>query len=283
MSPKTYNLRNREPSNGDDAHVDVSADTQTVDSEPFEINTIHSLILLQQEEVTSLLSFGNDLLTNYTDFDDISSVTSELTVAEAELVRLTKFLDLHISNTDFAPHANKLTSIKLDICRFMVSVARSKRSSCSGSNSNDPPAPAAATSDLPSSSSSHHPHRDDSTAVPPLTNAVSFSSTTFEPNMPLSNNLQTSLFGITQSVDTSTHENAIDPAPISTTNALHDNTDTVPPQRRLTLPKIQPPVFQSDPLAWLDWFGPLPSTALQPRKRKRSSTYKLLSLENQKH
>ena len=185
MPPKPYNLRNREPSNGDDAHVDVSADTQTVDFEPSEINTIHSLILLQQEEVASLLSFGNDLLTNYTDFDDISSVTSELTVAEAELVRLTKSLALHISTTDFAPHANKLTSIKLDIRRFKVSVARSKRSSCSGSNSNDPPAPAAATSDLPSSSSSHHPHGDDSTAVPPLTNAVSFSSTSFEPNMPL--------------------------------------------------------------------------------------------------
>ena len=255
MPPKTYNLRNREPSNGDDAHVDVSADTQTVDSEPSEINTIHSLILLQQEEVASLLSFGNALLTNYTDFDDISSVTSELTVAEAELVRLTKSLALHISTTDFAPHANKLTSIKLDIRRFKVSVARSKRSSCSGSNSNDSPAPAAATSDLPSSSSSHHPHGDDSTAVPPLTNAVSFSSTTFEPNMPLSNNLQTNPFGITQSVDTSTHENAIDPASISTTNALHNNTDTVPPQRRLTLPKVQPPVFQGDPLAWLDWFG----------------------------
>ena len=110
MPPITYNLRNRDPSNGDDAHVDVSADTQTVDSEPSEINTIHSLILLQQEEVASLLSFGNDLLTNYTDFDDISSVTSELTVAEAELVRLTKSLALHISTTDFAPHANKLTS-----------------------------------------------------------------------------------------------------------------------------------------------------------------------------
>ena len=39
MPPNTYNLRNREPSNGDDAHVDVSADTQTVDSEPSEINT----------------------------------------------------------------------------------------------------------------------------------------------------------------------------------------------------------------------------------------------------
>ena len=255
MPPKTYNLRNREPSNGDDAHVDISADTQTVDSEPSEINTIHSLILLQQEKVASLLSFGNDLLTNYTDFDDISSVTSELAVAEAELVRLTKSLALHISTTDFAPHANKLTSIKLDIRRFKVSVARSKRSSCSGSNSNDSPAPAAATSDLPSSSSSHHPHGDDSTAVPPLTNAVSFSSTTFEPNMPLSNNLQTNPFGITQSVDTSTHENAIDPASISTTNTLHDNADNVPPQRRLTLPKFQPPVFQGDPLAWLDWFG----------------------------
>ena len=105
MPPKTYNLRNREPCNGDDAHVDVSADTQTVESEPS-----------------------------------------------------------------------------------------------------------------------------------PLTNAVSFSSTTFEPNMLLSNNLQTNPFGITQLVDTSTHENAIDPAPISTTNALHDNTDTVPPQRRLILP-----------------------------------------------
>ena len=42
MPPKTYNLRNREPSNGDDAHVDVSADTQTVDSEPSEINTIQN-------------------------------------------------------------------------------------------------------------------------------------------------------------------------------------------------------------------------------------------------
>ena len=257
MPPETYNLRNREPSNGDDAHVAVSADTQTVDSEPSEINTIHSLILLQQEDVASLLSFGNDLLTNYTDFDDISSITSELTAAEAELAQLTKSLALHISTTDFAPHANKLTSIKLDIRRFKVSVARSKRSSCGGGNSNYTPAPAAATSDHDnlSSPSSHHPHGDDSTAVPPLTNAVSFSSTTFEPNMPSSNNLQTNSFGITQSVDTSTHENAIDPASISTTNALHDNTDTVPPQRGLTLPKIQPPVFQGDPLAWLDWFG----------------------------
>ena len=239
MPPKTYNLRNREPSNGDDAIVDVSADTQTVDSEPSEIKTIHSLILLQQEELASLISFGNDLLTNYTDFYDISSVTSELTVAEAELVRLTKSLALHNSTTDFASHANKLTSIKLDIRRFKVSVTRSKKSSCSGSNS-------AAISDLPSSSSSHHPHGDDSSAVPPLTNTVSFSSTTSEPNMPLSNNLQTNLFGITQSVDTSTRENAIDPASISTTNALHDNTDTVPPQCWLTLPKIQPPVFQGD-------------------------------------
>ena len=74
----------------------------------------------------------------------------------------------------------------------------------------------------------------------------------FEPNMPLSNNLQTNPFGITQSVDTSTHENAIDPASISTTNGLHGNTDTVPPPRGLTLQKIQPPVFQGNPLAWLD-------------------------------
>ena len=29
----------------------------------------------------------------------------------------------------------------------------------------------------------------------------------------------------------------------------------MPRQRRLTLPKIQPPVFQGVPLAWLDWFG----------------------------
>ena len=120
-------LRNCLPFNGDDAHVNVSADTQIVHSEPSEMNTIHSLILLQQEEVTSLLSFGNDLLTNNTDFDDISSVTSELPVAEAELVRLTKLLALHISITDFAPHANKLTSIKLDIRRFNISVARSRR------------------------------------------------------------------------------------------------------------------------------------------------------------
>ena len=55
------------------------------------MNTIHILILLQQEEVASVLSFGNDLLTNDTDFDDISSVTSNLPVAEAELLRLTKF------------------------------------------------------------------------------------------------------------------------------------------------------------------------------------------------
>ena len=259
MPPKSYNLRNREPSNGDDAHVDVSADTQIVDSEPSEMNTIHSLILLQQEEVARLLSFANDLRTNYTEFDDISSVTSELTVAEAELVRLTKSSALRISTTDFAPHGNKLISIKLDIRRFKVSVARSKRSSCGGSNSNDPPAPAAATSDLshhtPSSSSSHHPHGDNSTAVLPLTNAVSFSSTNFEPKMRLSNNLQTNPFGITQSPDTSAHVIAIDPASISTTNALPHNTDTVPPQRRLNLPKIQSHVFQGNPLAWLDWFG----------------------------
>ena len=44
MPAEIYNLRNREPSNGDDAHVDVSADTQTVDSEPSGMNTIHSLI-----------------------------------------------------------------------------------------------------------------------------------------------------------------------------------------------------------------------------------------------
>ena len=261
MPLKTYNLRNRELSNGDNAHIDVSTDTQTVDSEPSEMNTCHNLILLQQEEVARLLSFGNDLLTNYTDFDNISSVTSEFTVVEAELVRLTTSLALHIPTTDFEPHANKLTSIKLDIRRFKVSVTRSKRSFCGGggSNSNDPPTPAPATSDIshhiPSSSSSHHPHGDNCTAIPPLPNAVSFSLTTFEPNMPVSHILQTNPFGKTQSLDTSAHVNAIDPASISTTNALHDNTDTVPPQRRLTLPKIQPPVFQGDPLAWLDWFG----------------------------
>ena len=129
MPPKTLrNLRNRDPCNGNDAHVDVSADTQTVDPEPSEMNTIHILILLQQEEVASLLSFGNDLLNNDTDFVDISSVTSVLTVAEAELVRLTKSLTLHISTTDFAPHANKFISIKLDFRRLKVLVARSKRS-----------------------------------------------------------------------------------------------------------------------------------------------------------
>ena len=111
--PNTYKLRNRAPSNGDDAHVDVSADTQTVVSEPSEMNTIHILILLQQEEVVRVLSFGNDLLTNDTDFDDISSVTSNLTVAEAELLRLTNSLAIHISTTGFAPQVNKLTSIKL--------------------------------------------------------------------------------------------------------------------------------------------------------------------------
>ena len=176
MPPKSYNLRNREPSNGDDVHVEVSTDTQTGDSERSEMNTIHSLILLLQEVVASLLSFGNGLLTDYTDFDDISSVTSELPVAEAELVRLTKSLALHISTSDFAHHANKLTSITLGIRCFKESVARSKRSACGGSNSNDPPAPAAATSDLPhnipSSSSSHHPLGHNSSAVPPLTNAI---------------------------------------------------------------------------------------------------------------
>ena len=162
-------------------------------------------------------------------------------------------------------------------------------SSCGGSNSNDPPAPAAATSDLshdiPSSSSSHHPHGDNSTAVPPLTNAVSISSTNFEPNTLLSNNLQTNFFGFTQSLDTSAHGNAIDPASISTTNALHHNTDTVPPQRRLTLPKSQPPVFQGDPLAWLDWFclftATIDSAAIS--QAEKTSTYKLLFLENQEH
>ena len=54
MPRKTYNLRNRQPSNGDDAHVDVSADTQTVNSEPSKLNTTRSLILLQQEDVASL-------------------------------------------------------------------------------------------------------------------------------------------------------------------------------------------------------------------------------------
>ena len=185
MPPKSYNLRNREPSNGDDVHVEVSTDTQTGDSERSEMNTIHSLILLLQEVVASLLSFGNGLLTDYTDFDDISSVTSELPVAEAELVRLTKSLALHISTSDFAHHANKLTSITLGIRCFKESVARSKRSACGGSNSNDPPAPAAATSDLPhdipSSSSSRHPLGHNSSTVPPLTNAVSFSPTTFGP------------------------------------------------------------------------------------------------------
>ena len=86
-----------------------------------------------------MLSFGNDLLTNDTDNDDISSATSELTVAE---VRLTKSLALHISITDLAPQANKMTSIKLDIRRFKVSVARSKRFFRGGSNSDDPPQPA---------------------------------------------------------------------------------------------------------------------------------------------
>ena len=271
MPQKTYYLRNCEPSNRDHAHVDVSADAQTVDSEPSEMNTIHSLNLLQQEEVASFLPFGNDLLTNYNDFDDIKSVTSELTVPEAELVRLTKSLALHISTTDFAHHANKLTSIKLDFRRFKVSVARSKRSSCDGSNSNNPPPPASETSDLshdiPFSPSSHHPHGDNSTAVPPLTNAVSFSSTTFELNMPLSNNLQTNPFGITQSLDTSAHVNAIGLASISTTNVLHDNTYTVPPQHRLTVPKIQPSVFQGNPLAWLDWFALFSATIdTLPRK-----------------
>ena len=41
------------------------------------MNTIHSLILLQQEDVSSLLSFGIDLLTNDTGFDDITSVTKK--------------------------------------------------------------------------------------------------------------------------------------------------------------------------------------------------------------
>ena len=125
-------------------------------------------------------------------------------------------------------------------------MARSKKSSCGGSISNDPPTPAAASSDvprdIPSSSTWHHPHGDNSTAVPPLTNAVSFSPTTFEPNMPLSNNLHTNTSDITESVNPSAHVNAFDPAFTNTTNSFHDNTDTVQPQRRLTLPKIQPPV-----------------------------------------
>ena len=92
--------------------------------------------------------------------------------------------------------------------------------------------------------------------------------------MPLSNNLQTNPFGNTQSLDQSTHVNASDPTSTSTTNALHDNPDTVQPQRRLTVPKIQPLVFQGHPLYWLDWFcfSTLPSTAPQIRKQKRSST-----------
>ena len=98
MHPKTSNLRHREPSNGDDAHLDASTDPQTVDSNPSEMNTIHSLNLLQQEEFARLLSFGNDSLPNDTDFDDISSVTSELLVAKAKLVRLTKCLALHINH-----------------------------------------------------------------------------------------------------------------------------------------------------------------------------------------
>ena len=278
MPPKSFNLRNREPSNGDDAHIEVSADTRTVDSEPSEMNTIHSLILLQQEEVASFLTFANDLLTNYTDFDYFSSVTSGLRVAEAEFVRLTKSLALHISTTDFAPHANKLTSIKLDIRRSKVSVARNKKSACGGTNSNDPPAPATATSDLPndnpSSSSSHHPHGDNSFAVPPLNNAVSFSPTTSEPNMPLSSNVQTNPFGITQSLDTSAHIHAHDPASNSTTNAFHDNTDTLPPQRRLTLPKIQPPGRSLGLVRLVSSFSAtIDSAAISQAEKK--TTYKL--------
>ena len=197
MHPKTSNLRHREPSNGDDAHLDASTDPQTVDSNPSEMKTIHSLNLLQQEEFARLLSFGNDSLPNDTDFDDISS--------------------------------------------------------------------------------------HNATSVPPLTDAVS--TTNFETNMPLSNNLQTSLFGITQSLDTSAHVIAIDLASTSTINALHDITYTVQPQRRLTLPKIQSPVYQEIP--WLGCIGfvffPLPPTALQVCKRQRLSTYKILSLESQKH
>ena len=89
-----------------------------------------------------------------------------------------------------------------------------------------------------------------------------------------------------QSLDPSAHVNAIDPVSTSTTNALHDNTNAVQPQRRLSLRNNQPPVFQGDRLAWFDLFGlffQLPSTALHFRKRKRSSTYKLLSVENKKH
>ena len=68
--------------------------------------------------------------------------------------------------------------------------------------------------------------------------------------MPLSNNHQTNPFGITQSpLHPSPHVNAIDPATTSTTNALHGNTDTVQPQRRLTLPNIKLPVFQGNPWA----------------------------------
>ena len=67
--------------------------------------------------------------------------------------------------------------------------------------------------------------------------------------MRLSNNLQSDLFRFTQSLNPPAHVNAIDPASTSTTDALHDNNDTVQPQRRLTLPKVQPPVFQGDTLA----------------------------------
>ena len=143
---------------------------------------------------------------------------------------------------------------------FKVSVAKSKKSSCGGSKSRDTPTPAATTSDLPSdifsSSSSHHPHRDKSTAVPPLTNTVSFSHTTLEANMSLSNNTQANPFAITQSLDPSAHVKASDPTYTSATNTFRDNTDDiVQPQRQLILPNIQPPVYQGDPLAWIDWFG----------------------------
>ena len=136
MPPKTYNLRRHRPSNGDDDNVDASDETQTVDMEPSEIDTIHSLILLQQEEISGLLSFGNDLLENAIDFDAVNSVASELTIAEAELVRLTTSLAKHVSTTDFAPHASKLTSIKIDIRRFKVSVAGNQKFTGYGSNLN---------------------------------------------------------------------------------------------------------------------------------------------------
>ena len=51
-----------------------------------------------------------------------------------------------------------------------------------------------------------------------------------------------------QSLDPFAHVNAIYPASTSTTNTLNDTTDTVQPQRQLTLPKILPPDFQGDPL-----------------------------------